>query len=384
MSRKKNVKLLLWMLPVVLALAAAADVPPVAAGQGRNNAKNIYDVRFETLPGDCERLVETDIGSWDFNFRPYGRTSDLWTDPSTVRDVGDGRNAEGSPSALRVSCDAEGWSFLVFCGEPPFAEALAKTNALPYPTLEIYFASGDTDNYEPCPYWQLLYERGPLREIRWATEGRAWRNVEVDLRCETRLRGNGFVVRFDFPWELFWDRLPIFCDRADNFWRLSVIRWASGGVTWGGEVHEPNRFGYIRWPAFSDAQKTEIMERLLYKAWHAYKALAEQTDYNTSSKGPVGWNRTSYVRTEPYAVDAIKADGPRSYAVLAEDPGFYPVLTALVAECDKLAPGIAAFRSLPLEKQEAFYKEASARLFNFRYDVEEAYGKYEKAKIMAR
>ena len=52
--------------------------------------KNVYNVRFQTLPKDCERLLAADPQSWDFNFRPYGRTADLVSDPAIVRGVAEG------------------------------------------------------------------------------------------------------------------------------------------------------------------------------------------------------------------------------------------------------------------------------------------------------
>ena len=354
---------------VALVAAGCASVAP----SEKNNAKNVYDIRFERLPADCERLLEEDLAGWNFNFRPYGRTSDLWTDPSAIRDVGDGKALASKPTALRVTCDEDGWSYLVFCGETALADELAKTNALPYPTLEMYIAEGDTDNQRPAPYWQFLYERGKMREIKWSPESARWRPLLDRTRLTTRVRDNGFVVRLDFPWEAFWDRLPIFSDRADNFWRLGIMRWAAGGVTWGGDVHEPNRFGYLRWPAFTDEQKTAIMERLLWKAWHDYRELVAGVAYNTDVKGPGSWARAAYVRNEPYAVETIAADGPRSYVNYAEDPLFRPTLERLEAACAALAPRLAAFRTLPPAEQERFYREAAPRLFNFRYDVERAY-----------
>ena len=350
----------------------------------KNNAKNVYDVRFERLPETCEDLVTDDLEGWNFNFRPYGRTSDLWTDPSAIRDVGDGKALQSKPTAMRVACNEDGWSYLVFCGEPSLKDELAKTNALPYPTLELYIAEGDTDNYEPVPYWQFLYERGKMREIKWSVEGPKWRPLLGQTRLTTRVRDNGFVIRLDFPWEAFWDRLPVFADKADNFWRLGIMRWAAGGVTWGGDVHEPNRYGYIRWPEFTSAQRTEIMVRVLERGWHLYRELTAGVSYNTEVKKPGGWQRAAYVRNEPYAVDTVKADGPRSYTTYAEDPGFRPTLERLEADCAACAPRIAAFRTLAPAEQEAFYREASAKLYNFRYDVEKAYDAYVRTKLMGR
>jgi len=136
---------------LILALLVGCISTPSGEAE-KNNAKNVYDIRFERLPDDFERLVEGDLSAWNFNFRPYGRTSDLWTDPSAIRDVGDGKALASKPTGLRVACNEDGWSYLVFCGEPSLADELAKTNALPYPTLEMYLGEGDTDNFEPTPY----------------------------------------------------------------------------------------------------------------------------------------------------------------------------------------------------------------------------------------
>lgn len=368
-----------FVLPFLFAGCATTPVEPE-----KNNAKNVYDVRFERLPDDFERLMEGDLSAWNFNFRPYGRTSDLWTDPSAIRDVGDGKALASKPTALRVACNEDGWSYLVYCGEPSLKDELANTNALPYPTLEMYIGEGDTDNFEPAPYWQFLYERGKMREIKWSVEGPAWRPLREVTRLETRQRDNGFVIRLDFPWEAFWDRLPVFSDRADNFWRLTVMRWAAGGVTWGGDVHEPNRYGYIRWPKFTDAQKTEIMARVLEKGWHRYCQLTAGINYNTDVKKPGGWQRAAYVRNEPYALAQLKEEGPRSYTNYAEDPAFRPTLEKIEAACAASAPKIGAFRTLSAAEQEAVYREVAPKLYNFTYDVQKAYDAYSRAKVMGK
>ena len=90
------------------------------------------------------------------------------------------------------------------------------------------------------------------------------------------------------------------------------------------------------------------------------------------------------MRTEPYAVAAVNADGPRSYTTYAEDPEFRPTLEKLEAKCAAFAPKIAAFRTLSTAEQEAVYKDISAKLYNFRYDVEKAYDAYVHAKLMGK
>ena len=371
----------------VAALAAAALVgcqspAPLAARTGKNNAKNVYDVRFGTLPENCESLLETDPGSWDSNFRPYGRTTDLWTDPGALRDVGEGRQVDGKPTALRVSCDEDGWSFLVYCGEPGETNAIAAGRPPAHPSLELYVCEGDADNSDIAEYWQLYLSSTELREFTWAVPSRRWRYIRPYVRYDVREAPNAYVARLSFPWYAFWDRLPVFSEGRNNFWRLGVMRWAAGGQTWGGIVHEPDRFGYIRWPAFTEEQKGEILARTLRRGWLDFCNLCATLNYDTSVTNAGSWARASYVRTEPYARAAIEADGPRTWMLAAEDPELRPILAGLQSECRALGPKIARFRELPYAEKAAFYREAAPKLFNFRYDVEAAIGRHAKSKIM--
>ena len=344
--------------------------------------KNVYNVRFQTLPKDCERLLAADPQSWDFNFRPYGRTADLVSDPAIVRGVAEGKNVEGKPTALRVSCDEDGWNYLVFCAEPDIDKAQSEAGQLPLPNLEMYFLPGDTDNEKPAFYWQFYKGVGQFDQYDWPVADRRWRLLMPYVTQETRRLPNGYVFRMNIPWEGMWDKLPIFNDRVDNFWRLSVIRWVDGGMTWGGTVHEPARFGYIRWPDFTDAQKTEIMKRLLDKAWENFLVLSSKAAFSVAGTVANSWGRGGYVRSEPYAVAQAKEEGPRSYINYCEDPEFRPILEKLTAAAKAYGAGIAEFAKKPMAEQEAFYKEASAKLFNFRYDVEEAYEKQLRAKFV--
>jgi len=355
----------------------ARDAAPVAV-----EGKNVYDVRYGSLPGDWENLVRTEPGSWDFNFRPYGRTEDLVSDPSLVRDVSQGGLGDGKvrPTGLRVSCDADGFAVLVFCGEPDITGALAATNSLPLPSLEIFLLPDNTDNVKPADYWQLVVGNGTVRQFDFLPEGRHWRLLLPYVRHDTRRLKNGYVFRFDIPWAAVWDKLP-FGDRADNFWRLQVIRWSDGGRTWGGEVHEPARAGYIRWPSFADGRGTEIRRRLLERAWTEFRVLSATPAYDVTVKA-FAYGRSPFVRTEPYAVAQTAADGPRTYVNYSENPAFRPVLERLTDERLGLGPQIAGFDGLSEEAQASLYGRASAALFNFRYAVEAAYAKHLKGVFL--
>ncbi len=354
---------------VLLSLLAA--VPAAQA------TKNLLDVRYRTLPADFEKVLAEEPDHWSFGFRPYGNGSaQLWTDPIVARDALSGTvDAEATgprPTALYVSCDDDSFSLLVLCVEPKINEALAATNALPRPSIELYFAPGDTDNHDPEPYFQFYYGGGLLRHFQWQVQDRTWRNILSAVRVDERRLNNGYLVRFTFPWVELFDRLP-FSDKADAIWRLSVIRWADGGRTWGGVVHQESRAGYIRFPDFTPEQKTKIMKRLLEKGWSRFNGLLGEPAYSIAG----GWGMP-VVRTDAYVVADV-AKHPRTYINYSEDPAFRPVLEKLIAERRALAEGIARFESLPPAEQKAFYRQASDALFNFRYFVEEAY-----ADLLAR
>lgn len=368
----------LLVLGALLVLGIGAS-----AGVRENGAKNIYDVRFESLPSDWENLVTRDPSSWDWNFRAYGATGDLVSDPAIVRDVSQGKAVKGQhPTAIRVSCDEDGWSYLVFCCEPEAAEALATGGDFPLPRMEMYFMEGDTDNQDPPLYWQLYLSGRKFEQYDWLVYDRRWRFLKPYLSTQTRRVSNGFVFRLNVPWAALWDRLPVFSDRRDNFWRLQVIRWADGaGQTWGGGVHEPARAGYIRWPAFTEAQKTEILRRLIEKAWSDFQDESAKTEFTTAASGYQRSGRAGYVRNEPYAVEQIKEEGPRTYVLYNENPEFRPTLDAIVASAKELGKGVAGFTAMAPAARDAFYREASERLFNFRYDVEEAWAKLLREKF---
>ena len=363
-------------------LLSGCVAPPAPSAPEIVEGKNFYDIRFETLPGDWENLVKEDPGSWNFNFRPYGRTEDLVSDPAMVRDIARGGLGDGKakPTGIRVSCDENGWTYLVFCGEPDIAGALAATNALPLPALEIFFLRDDTDNEKPANYFQFCYGDGQLRQFDFLPQDRHWRLLMPYVRHELRRVTNGYVFRLDIPWEAFWDRLP-FDGRADNLWRLQVIRWSDGGRTWGGEVHEPARAGYVRWPDFTLARKAAIWQRLLEKGWTHFRNLASQPDYNVTAKG-FAYGRAPFVRNEPYALAQLVAEGPRTYVNYAEDLAFRPALERLVAARQALGPEIAAFATRPPDEQAETYRRAADMLYNFRYAVEAAYAKHLKEKLL--
>ncbi len=353
---------------IVVFAALCAAAAPLAA---QEDGKNLYDVTFRSLPADVTALPAAEPETWNFNFRPYGDSGLLWTDPILQREATSGEAAGEKPAtAINVTCDADGFTLLFLCVEPQLATAYANTNAFPSPKIEFFFTPGDADTPKIEHYYQMYYSGGKLDEYPWLTKGRDFRTCLPYTAFREYVMKNAILVRVNVSWEPLFDRLPIFPAKRDNFWRLSVIRWGAVNQTWGGVVHQANQAGYIRWPAFTDAQKTAIMKGLLKKGWMSFTKQSEDASFTTDR----GWRGVVPLKA-PFREAEDKAD-PRSYVNYNEEPGFRPILESLTDARKALAPTIGKFESLPMAEQEAFYKKASDMLFNFRYDVEEAYAKF--------
>lgn len=340
-------------------------------------AKNVVEAKFMDVPEACETMLKTHPDDWNFSFRPYGNNSEqLWTDPTIKRSaVSGGSDFAGKhPTALNVTCNADGWTFLVFCVAPEIANSLAATNGLPVPSMEFFFAPGDQDNHKAEVHYHFYYGDGFFAHYPWSVDDRTWRNMEKNVRTDLRRTSNGYVARFTIPWFELFDKLP-FTDKADNFWRLQVVRWVDGGVTFGGVAHQVSRAGYVKFPDFTAEQKAEIMVRLLEKALVDFRFLKISPVYNYAG----GWYNPA-PRGEKYFLEHAEKN-PRTWTNYGDDPAFQPILKRLVDERLALEPTIAKFRTLPPDEQLAFYKKASDMLFNFRYDVEEAYAKHLQEKM---
>ena len=386
--RGKRLEVGVWWLVVGgLALGGCATREK-GAWRDELTGKNVTAVAYRQSPVDVAALVG-DVSAWNWNFRPYGSGADsLWSDPKVQRDVSQGVSADGRLTALNVSCDKDAITVLVLCNEPRLADYFAKTNAYPGASIEFYVQPGDADDRRVRNYNWFYYDRNDtLRNGQWMREGRRFRQLAHVARLSETAVGRAVVARFELPWEAFWDDLPVFSERRDNFWRMGIARWGgAGGVTYGGEVHQTMRGGYISFPAFTEEQKTEILAETLRKGWDAFLTLSssrqltlggvfEDGEYLDKQDGGKR-KRGAKFRAE------LNAKDERSYLNYPEDPAFRPVLEKLVNDRKALAGDLARFREMAPAERDAFYAKASEMLFNFRYDVEEAYAKYQKERLM--
>lgn len=372
MKRKMKFLILSAIIAVSSICVSAAEKK---AYQFVPDAKNCIQAKFRDLPADFEKLLVSEPEIWNFGFRPYGSSaSQLWTDPILQREALTGGETEGKKVvALSVSCSVKGFSILVFRAEPDLKKSLAEGKRLPSGSLECFFAPGDADIDKIEHYYQfMLYATKPkVSCYPWFVDDRNFRSIENHITAETKILSNGYITKIDVPWEPLFDRLP-FTDRKDSFWRLSVI---ANGQTWGGVVHQANQAGYIRWPEFTQAQKTAIMKNLLWKAWNAYQNESGSIDL---AKANIPYRR------EPYYLEK-DSKLPHSYKLYVEDFAFRePWLENAVAERNALGAKIVEFEKLSPAEQITFYKKAADMLFNYRYDVEEAYRKHMKKSIFKR
>ena len=343
--------------------------------------KNVLDVEYRDLPANYETLLKQESDKWNFNFRPYGAASAavLWSDPIVQRDAAAGESVgENAPTALFAACNQDGLTILVFTGESQINDNLEKGLALPPGRLECFFAPGDADTSRIEHYYQFIcsaIEPTISGIYPWFIEDRNFRSIEGHLRVDSRMLPNGHMIRIFIPWAPLFDRLP-FTEKRDNFWRLSVIRWAPGAAqTWGGVVHAANSAGYIRFPEFTHSQKTAIRKTTLLKGWTAYQNMASGTGVRLDAALP---------RTEEYYQKTL-ALLPQTYKNFNEDFEFRAAwLEKAVAERNALGATIAAFDSLPEPEQASFYRRAADMLFNFGYDIEQAYAAWLNTAIFKR
>lgn len=362
------------------AAAAAMLALPALFGQME---KNVAQVEYRTLPPDYEQLPFRESGKWNFGFRPYGAeaASVLWSDPNVIRNAsaGDTLDDKHLITGVYVACDAYGFNILGYGALKSSAKALESGRNMESTRFECFFIPGDNDtqkiiNWQPFgagsiyPYWQY--------KLSWMKNDRNNRVVFDDMVLDARYNANGAVTRFYVPWLAYWDHLPVFCDKADNFWRLSMIRWGGsyGAETWGGRVHAQTKCGYIRMPDFTPEQASAILKTTLQALWGKYVSMKTDTAIDPGTTGKVLNDYRESI-----------AHLSHSWMNMNEDEPFKStVLTDMIKERDAIGKGIAEFDKMTLEEQKAFYQKNAPLLANFRYDAENAYAEYLKQQLMKR
>ena len=127
-------------------------------------------------------------------------------------------------------------------------------------------------------------------------------------------------------------------------------------------MHQTTQAGYIRWPKFTEAQKTAILAATLRKGWQKFNAFIRTADVSFGN---------SY--TDPLA-DEIKwreeerAAG-RTFVNVNEDPALRPEMQRLFAEAKALGPKLAVFGKMAPAERDAVCRMAQDKLFSVGYDL---------------
>ncbi len=367
---KRKISILAGLCVGAAALLSAADNP---------NGKNYVDVEYRSLPADYWNLLTLEPGKWNSNFRPYDPQSAamLWSDSTLQRSVAlDADESKTALTAILATCDDAGFTILVYAGEPRQQDELSAGNSRPNSMLECFFQPGDADSSDFSHYYHFLCQATApyvYGVFPWLMEDRTFRTVKGWLTVDSHTTRQGNMLLIRTPWEPLFDRLPFFTDKKDDIWRLSVIRWAStGGQTWGGNVHQQTTAGYLRFPKFTEVQQTAIMKHVLLGGWDRFQNTLSQAKYSLDLL-PVN-SMKHYVR------DLNRL--PHTFLAIAEDKEFRDIrMKPMVEERKALGKKIADLETLPFAEQIAFYKKASDMLYNFEYELQSAYGDWQKDQI---
>jgi hypothetical protein len=88
------------------------------------------------------------------------------------------------------------------------------------------------------------------------------------MKADVEVLDKQIGVALFFPWELFYDKLP----QVGDSWRFGAIRWSrAGGVTWGGKVHEINKWGDLQWDGMTQERLQAIKRKLVMKACGTFR-----------------------------------------------------------------------------------------------------------------
>lgn len=354
-----------------------AAVPSVLAANPAS--KNAIDVPYRPLPADWWNLLKTEPQMWNSNFRPYDPqfAEMLWSDSTLVRSVELNVTEDmNSVTALAATCDEAGFSLLVYVAEPKMQKCMTEGKARPGNMLEIYFQPGDAEGGDFDAYYQFLCQSVTPHiwgVFPWLMEDRTFRTLKGHLTADVHHQTNADVMHVRIPWDPLFDRLPWMYGKKDNIYRLSVIRWApTGGQTWGGNVHQMSTAGYLRFPQFTEAEKTAIMKNLLVNGWDKFNGVLANPRYSFDLL-PVNSNQ-SFLRDQ--------AKWPHTEISPAADRTFRDTVVRPMADLRAaFGKGIAAFESMPYAEREAFYKEAAPMLFNFEYDIQQAWGRWQDDQV---
>ncbi len=248
-------------------------------------AQKIYTCKFEEhIPygvsawSQSER-VRNGLGK-ETRFGPYDRSSAEELTNDALVDRGARVESKSAPreTAFWQAYDEKGWYIYIESKEPLIKDLLNQLIDPRSPghkeSYELFFAPGLTQ----VPYYQLYIAPYPNRTTfyDWGMPHANYRTLKDDTRVESLPLADGIGTFVFIPWHTLYEQAPL--DGGE--WRFTLIRWMpfskSGGMTWGGKVHETGRFGLVRFEKPTPQQRQAMEEGLLQYGRYRFHAVSDQ------------------------------------------------------------------------------------------------------------
>jgi len=266
------------LIPCILWVAAAL-VTPLHAESKTYSCKFEQDIPIGVSAWSQSERVRKGIGK-ENRFGPYekGNAAELANDALLERGGEAQEKSEPRETAFWQAYDEKGWYLYIESKEPLVKDLLNQLidsrSQGHKESYELFFAPG----LKEVPYYQVYINpyRDKATYYDWAMPNPDYRSLKNGARVESLPLETGVGTFVFIPWELLYERAPL--DGGE--WRFTLIRWMpfskSGGVTWGGRVHETGQFGIVRFEKPAPAQREALQRRLLQYAWFKFQALSDQ------------------------------------------------------------------------------------------------------------
>ncbi len=197
-------------------------------------------------------------------FAPYNRkAAELLVNDVNVERAVAQADGPGAETGFYMAWDEAGIHLFVACKDPEAERVQA--GLLGAGQLELFLVPGIGNCYYQ---WFASFPKSDVRAVAWDSRHSGYRPLEDYLRTDSSIMDGGYGVSVFIPWEAVYDKLP----SEGDAWPFTIIRWArSGGVTWGGKVHNITDFGRVTWEGMTPARVNAIRRPIVLKALSNYQ-----------------------------------------------------------------------------------------------------------------
>lgn len=249
-----------------------------------SRALNVYPCRFmPEVPKGANNWAQSDFiknpanANTRFFAYPSGEEDKLAADMGAIRPLSEKETeaAKGREVCLAMAYDTYAWHIFIRADEPDIEQIMVEEGRRGS-SLEMFFAPGLKG--EVYYQWIIGLAQGKVDIYHWNTHHRFYRYLENKVgsfQSETIVLPSGWGTAITIAWEALYDKLP-FIEGNEDTWRFSTMRWGPASMTWGGTVHEPGRWGRIKWLPPTPAQLTEIQRHIIRKAWWRYQSCKDR------------------------------------------------------------------------------------------------------------